>query len=581
MMPDRTPTTLRWDDPDGSWWRIAWDPTREAYDATKLTDGDDGQERIVDDVGFGATRITSAADLAAQMNRSLPEDVLGHLAQMAGHPPPIEVAEPLEVPLTVDERPMGNRYRIDLEDGTWWELGWDKPLGTFFATRFADDAAVGDKVLEDSGNQLSEIATVERLGKVIGRPVPADIAHELAADATAHPFTSPPRFLPDDSMLVITPDPSDGSAHQAELARWEARLRAQEAQLEAWASSLTAQSTVEPAWELPAGPVVAAVRYLQHDMAAEGDLSTFAARLGLDDKLVEAMGTDSVPESLDVDQIGRVCEALRCSPYDLWGPDLAQRILHAYGPERWPSHIEPLAEGRDVPTPHDEFLARRVEADVARIVGPAFPTAASSTDADAGTKPPGVTAVCYRQEGLLAESPHGVVRQVESTSDAEPDVEAYHFRFRQVTEPRHVLLYPPTAIGDPAPAGHDADPTLASVAESFRTLPWLPNVDVVRFVDDTGREEWLGWNPEAETWEAWDDPRADYPGNPTDVLDTAGFSDPADASASVLRPTSGGTEPVEMDERHDPSAELDIDARMMDQPADERYEPIAFADLDL
>lgn len=580
MTTGHAPTTLRWDDPDGSWWLISWDSTTSSYNATKLTYGDDGEEYIVDDLGFGATRITSINDLAAEMHRILPDEMLDRVEQLVGEPAPIEPADSPDAPATHGDRPMGTRYRIDLDDGTWWELGWDKPLGTFFATRFAEDSAVGDSVLDDSGNQLSEIATIERLGEVIGRPVPGGIAQELAADATAHPFTSPPRFLPDAGMLVMTPDPSDGSAHQTELARWEARLRGQEARLEAWASSLTAQSTVEPVWELPAAPVVAALRNLQHDMAGEDDLPTFAARLGFDDKLVDALRADRLPDSLDVGQIGRVCEALRCSPYDLWGPDLARRIQHAYGPEHWPSHIEPLAEGRDVPAPHDEFIARRVEADVARIVGAALPAAASPTDADAVTRPPSVSTVCYRQEGLLAESRHGVIRYVESTSDAEPDVETYHFRFRQVTEPRDVLLYPATTIGEQAPASHDADPTLASIAESFRTLPWLPSVDLVRFVDDDGREEWLGWNPEAETWEAWDDPRSDYPGAPVDVLDAAGFTDPERERVQV---TTDVTDSVEIDERQDPNVVLMVNDGGADvlEPSDTAHEPVPFADLDL
>jgi hypothetical protein len=113
-----------------------------------------------------------------------------------------------------------------------------------------------------------------------------------------------------------------------------------------------------------------------------------------------------------------------------------------------------------------------------------------------------------------------------------------------------VLLYSPTGIGEAAPASNDADPTLAATAESFRNVPWLPEVDLVRFVDENGREEWLGWNPEASGWEAWDDPRTDYPGDPTDVLDPAGFTDPV----PIEEITATRTEPIEMDEQ--------LDARM-------------------
>ena len=102
---------------------------------------------------------------------------------------------------------MGTRYRIDEGDGTWWELGWDKPLGTFYATRFADDGELGHKVVEDYGNGLSEIGTIAGLGDVIGRPIPPAISHELAADAAAHPFTVTPRFLPSDPDARDHPRP--------------------------------------------------------------------------------------------------------------------------------------------------------------------------------------------------------------------------------------------------------------------------------------------------------------------------------------------------------------------------------------
>jgi hypothetical protein len=261
-----SPTTVRWDDPDGSWWIIAWDPDRGRYDATKVTYGDDGKERIVDDAGFGDRRITTVDELAAQMHRDLPPEVVDNLetAALANKPEErtlpdhlvdnVEEAAAAPADLSLD-RPIGARYRIDFDDSTWWELGWDQPLGTFFATRLTDAGDdVGHRVVEDHGNGLSAIGTIAQLARTIGRPIPPGVAHELAADAAAHPFTSAPRFMPEADMLLITPDPADGSARRAELARWEARLRAQELQLEAWAASLSAQNAVEPLWTLPQRP---------------------------------------------------------------------------------------------------------------------------------------------------------------------------------------------------------------------------------------------------------------------------------------------------------------------------------------
>jgi len=50
-------------------------------------------------------------------------------------------------------------------------------------------------------------------------------------------------------------------------------------------------------------------------------------------------------------------------------------------------------------------------------------------------------------------------------------------------------------------------------------------------------------------WEAWEDPRTHYPGDPTDVLDAAGFTDPAPVAIPEI--TTTRTESIEMDERLD------------------------------
>jgi hypothetical protein len=78
-----------------------------------------------------------------------------------------------------------------------------------------------------------------------------------------------------------------------------------------------------------------------------------------------------VRQDLTVDRVSQVCEALHCSPYDMWGPELGRSVLHAYGPERWPKTIEPLSDGpgdlevrvdqrRLHSTVTDAFLTRRL-----------------------------------------------------------------------------------------------------------------------------------------------------------------------------------------------------------------------------
>lgn len=61
-----------WDDPDGSWWVIGWDPARGGYAATKLAEDLDGREVVLDVVGFDGPPITAVDSLAATMSRTLP-----------------------------------------------------------------------------------------------------------------------------------------------------------------------------------------------------------------------------------------------------------------------------------------------------------------------------------------------------------------------------------------------------------------------------------------------------------------------------------------------------------------------------
>src|ERR687897_685450 len=122
-------------------------------------------------------------------------------------------------------------YHWDDPDGSWWALDWDRPLGTFYAQRFTVDATGDEQVLSDFGSDLSEIPTIGQLGAHLGRPVPAGIAHDLAADAAAFPFERVPRTLAGPDMLVLTPEPGAGTVPAGKLAQWEASLRRWEGRL--------------------------------------------------------------------------------------------------------------------------------------------------------------------------------------------------------------------------------------------------------------------------------------------------------------------------------------------------------------
>jgi hypothetical protein len=478
---------------------------------------------------------------------------------------------------STSQRRLGVRYRLDEPDGSWWELGWDRPLGTFYAQHYRLDVEGDEQVVTDLGNGLSEIPTTAHLRQQIGQPLPADVARELDADAATFPFVAPPRVMAAPDMLVLTPDPGTGATSAAQLAAWEASLRRWEDRLTGWAQSLYVQWGIEPRWSLPAAPATEALRGL-HAASAHEDVETFAAGVGLDRPLVEGLLAGKLSE-LDISQIAQVCEGLHCSPYDLWGPEQARTVLHAYRPEHWPRHIQLDDIGKQ--SPADEFVQRRLEAQAAdqlRVTDPPtrpHPRSPATQQAEE-------TATCYQRVALLASEPNGTPRVVADASDASPDAD-YHFAFRQITEPRPLTPVDDTEpVNKPSLTGWDVDPRLAAVADRFRAQPWHPAVDLVRFVHPGGTQTWLGWDPNSETWEEWDDPRRHYPGPPTDVLDPAGHTDP-NPTTPHLQVTNddacGVPGPVEFDERSDLGYGITDDRTTVDDDPYRLYE--SGPDLDI
>lgn len=104
-------------------------------------------------------------------------------------------------PAAANERPLGTRYRLNQPDGTWWELGWDRPLGTFYAQHLADDVVDDEDLLAWQGTSLGELPTVDALAarlpiaipeQIVGRPSarrrspPAHVAEPLFLHLTQH-----------------------------------------------------------------------------------------------------------------------------------------------------------------------------------------------------------------------------------------------------------------------------------------------------------------------------------------------------------------------------------------------------------
>lgn len=128
-------------------------------------------------------------------------------------------------------------------------------------------------------------------------------------------------------------------AQLLELEQRQLELDQLQLRLDAQGAALRTAIDVQPAWSLPARPLVEQIEWLQH---GTGDtLEVIAKGLDVEDWWARSIVNGKIGD-IDIDHVQRICESLHCSPYDLWGARDARTILHAYGPELWPRFIEPL-----------------------------------------------------------------------------------------------------------------------------------------------------------------------------------------------------------------------------------------------
>lgn len=393
---------------------------------------------------------------------------------------------------------------------THQRVSWIPDTGELYATDGTNVEALG---------RYASVADVERAlegwGEHGNGPDP-DLDWVRAA-AAEHPPPEPNR--PGWSSLADVPadEPflTHAEATAARLRAWEHDLQAREQRLHD-ALSRVDSPAADAALTLPAEPVASALTRLQDDRYIGGDdAATFAEGLGLDHRLARGILVGEVTD-LDAAQVAQVCEALHASPFDIWGPERGRQILDVYGPEKWPRHIEPLDDGRRLPG-DDTFLRRRIDQQAAQLVDTAGAVPAPWVLLD-------VTP--YRQTGVLAVDANG--RTVPVTDDLAPadPTSDYHFTFQQAASP-HQVVGPLSSAAFEAgcPAGHDAPPALAALAD--RLDHQRPGTDMFRFRDSaTGSEHWLGRDTPFDAWQTWDDPRSYYPGDPADVLDER-IADPA------------------------------------------------------
>lgn len=279
-------------------------------------------------------------------------------------------------------------------------------------------------------------------------------------------------------------------------------------------SDASGDSPIGERWSLPARPLAHVLTTLRaDDYMADGDVATFARGLGLDPDLTRSVLAGE-REQISGEEVVSVCEALRCSPFDIWEADPG-RITDIHDPGR--DRIEALDEGPGGSEDHS-FVRRRLDHQVRAMVMVADDGPRPST----GGEPVRLEVTRYRQADVLAIGPDGHrFRVSDHDQPAQPGTD-YHFTFRRIGETETVTApLPATAFAQGNPPGHGVEPRLASLADTTD-----PGADMVRFRDpSTGIEQWVGRETPFDDWQSWDDPRRYYPGDPADVLDDRSITD--------------------------------------------------------
>lgn len=348
------------------------------------------------------------------------------------------------------------------------------------------------------------------------------------------------------------------------------RLAAREDRLVSWEQSLTAGDP-DRVWSLPAATVADVLAEFRRDFGDE-DLNTFSKGFGLDAGLVDGLLSGRI-DTVDVAEIAQVCDALHCSPFDLWEPSEARSILHAYGPELWPTTILPLDERPAPPLPEHLFMARRLDQQAAEIEQvlrhPNFPVDLSTDTIDVRANENGVgldavAATVYDRTATLAVSDKGTVFEL---GDDEPvpagvAIEEYHLQFRQADDPVRLdgnRLVSAALVPENPPPGVAVDPALARAAQGLRDAHPDRSIDLVRFTTADGHDAWVGFDP-AEGWSTWDDPRAYFrAAAPELVLDPGLHLDPDGLDSDAFTELRVEPEPRQLrlvPEPFDPSLQL-------------------------
>ncbi|MGH9212210.1 MAG: hypothetical protein ACRD2C_16235 [Acidimicrobiales bacterium] len=95
-----------------------------------------------------------------------------------------------------DDEGVVTRYRVNESEGSWWEVGWNAQLGTFYARHFEQTPDPDNhRLVEWIGTEFTEIGTVTQLRDRIGVTVPPAVRVQLDADRSVRPFPGMPASL--------------------------------------------------------------------------------------------------------------------------------------------------------------------------------------------------------------------------------------------------------------------------------------------------------------------------------------------------------------------------------------------------
>lgn len=429
-----------------------------------------------------------------------------------------------------NSRPLGARYRLDERDGSWWEIGWDRPLGTFYAQHHSPvpfDPHTPADLLAWHGTALRELPTIEALAARLTTTIPDDIADELTLDATAHPHLADPPFL--------------GAAHQF-ISALDRVAPADDHHLRQTTTTLPGAGELGPvhpqvsvgdptptppssSWLVPGHPLAKALRTLSADHL--GDEHSLARDVGLDPDLVHGVLNGTI-EGIPIERVAEVCNALQRSPRDVWSSELGRQIDHSSRADRWPDLIGPDDAGGDGGT----ATYRPIDRLGANIAG-----ADTAPPSSALHGPTTLQVTRYRQTGVLEVDAAGAVRRVDDLDAPADSAAEYHFAFQRLAGP-HLADVDLTAeaFARGCPPGHDIEPRLRPLLDRIDRTE--QGADLIRLADpSTGAEQWLGRETPFDSWQTWDDPCRYYPGDPADVLEHAGLDE---LPATTEFPLPGG-----------------------------------------